>query len=68
MDKKTGEQKLDVGVADTKDNIKAGNPVVPIALKLPLDTLAPGTYQVELRAQDSLKNTTDFHGAVFDVE
>ena len=68
VDKKTGEQKLDVGVMDTKDNIKAGNPVVPIALKLPLDTLAPGTYQVELRAQDSLKNTTEFHGAVFDVE
>jgi hypothetical protein len=68
VDKKTGEQKLDVGVTDTKDNIKAGNPVVPIALKIPLDQLPPGTYQVALRAQDSLKNTTDFHGADFEVE
>ncbi len=68
IDKKSGEQKLDVGVMETKDLIKPGSPVVPIAVKLPLTTLAPGTYRVDLRAEDSLNNSTDFRVAEFDVE
>ena len=40
IDKKSGEQKLDVGVMETKDLIKPGSPVVPIAVKLPLTTLS----------------------------
>jgi len=66
-DKKTGEQKLRVG-ADTKDLIKPGNPTIPLGLKLPLDTLGPGTYRVDLRAQDSAGNSTDFQTADFDLE
>ena len=68
VDTKTGQQKLDVGFTDTKDSIKPGNPTVPVGLKLPLDTLAPGTYRVDLRAQDSVGNTTDFHTAEFELE
>lgn len=65
---KTGEQKLDLGYTDTKDSIKPGNPSVPVGLRLPLDTLTPGTYRVDLRAQDSLGNSTDFHTAEFELE
>ena len=65
---KTGEQKLDVGVMDTKDLIKPGNPVVPIALRIPFDKLEPGTYRVDLRAEDSLHNTTQFHSSEFELE
>src|SRR5579872_370820 len=68
VDVKSGQQKLDVGFTDTKDSIKAGNPTVPVGLKLPLDTLPPGTYRVDLRAQDSVGNTTDFHTAEFELE
>jgi len=68
VDKKTGEQKLDVGVMDTKDSIQPGNPVVPLGVKIPLATLAPGTYRVDLRAEDSVGNSTDFRTAEFEVE
>jgi len=68
VDKKTGQQKLDVGVTDTKELIKAGNPLVPVALRLPLDTLPPGSYRVDLRAGDTLNHTTEFRSAEFEVE
>ena len=68
VDKKSGENKLDVGVTDTKDQIKPGNPTVPIGVRLPLETLPPGSYRVDLRAQDSLGNTTGFHTADFELE
>lgn len=68
VDKKSGEQKLDIAFNETKDLIKVGNPTVPVGLKLPLDTLNPGSYRVDLRAQDSAGNTTDFHTAEFEVE
>ena len=68
VDKKSGQQKLDVGVTDTKELIKPGNPLVPVALRLPLDTLPPGSYRVDLRAGDTLNHTTDFRSAEFEVE
>jgi len=68
VDLKTGAQKLDVGVRDTKELMKPGNPVVPVGLKLPLDTLPPGRYRVDLRAQDSAGNSTGFQSAEFELE
>jgi hypothetical protein len=68
IDKKTGQQKLDIGVMDTKDLVKPGNPMVPVAVKLPLASLEPGVYRVDLRAEDSAGNSTDFRVAEFEVE
>lgn len=68
VDKKTGEQKLHVGPFDAKDLIKPGNPTIPMGLKLPLDTLAPGTYRVDLRALDSAGRSTEFQTAEFGLE
>ena len=68
VDAKTGEQKLDIAVTDTKKLMKPGNPMVPIGVKLPLDILPPGTYRVELRALDSVGNSTDFQSVEFTVE
>jgi len=68
VDKKSGENKIDVGVTDTKDQIKAGNPTVPIGVRLPLDQLPPGSYRVDLRAEDSVGNKTGFHTADFELE
>ena len=68
VDKKSGENKIDVGVTDTKDQIKVGNPTVPIGVRIPLDQLPPGSYRVDLRAEDSLGNKTGFHTADFEVE
>jgi hypothetical protein len=67
-DRKSGEQKLDVGVPDTANSIQAGNPVIPLGLKLPLTSLSPGSYRVELRALNSKGASTSFRSADFEVE
>lgn len=68
FDVKSGVQKLDVGMTDTKDLIKAGNPTVPLAVRLPLDTLPPGTYRVDLRAEDSAHHLTNFRTVEFELD
>lgn len=67
-DRKSGQQKVDIGVRDTASSIQPGNPVMPIALKLPLNQLTPGSYKVELKGVDSQGHVTAFRGADFDVE
>jgi len=47
--------------------IRAGNPVIPVGLKLPLDKLPPGAYRVEVNAVDELSNSKT-RMADFDVE
>jgi hypothetical protein len=42
--------------------------LIPIALRLPVATLAPGSYQVELKAMDSAGNSTNVRSADFEVE
>jgi VWFA-related protein len=68
IDRKTGEKKIEAGVADTSASVKAGNPVVPLGLKLPTDRLAPGSYRVELVAVDSAGNHTKASSADFELE
>jgi hypothetical protein len=67
-DRKSGMKKIDVGVTDTANEIRPGNPVVPFGLKLPVNSLEPGSYRVELRALDSKGSDTGFRSADFDVE
>ena len=63
VDRKTGEKKIDSGglAADAK----AGSPLVPLGLQLPVAELPAGSYRLELKAVDSAGNvsqprTTDF--------
>jgi len=37
---------------------KTGDPVIPLGLKLPVATLDPGSYRVELRAGDTVGNNS----------
>ena len=67
-DRKSGEQKLDIGIRDTTASIQPGNPVMPIGLKLPVNSLASGSYRVELRAMDSQGGVTNFRSSDFEVE
>ena len=67
VDRKTGEKKVDAGVPDTSGSVKAGNPVVPMGLKLPIDRLPPGAYQVQLVAIDSAGNHTKPSSVNFDL-
>ena len=51
---KDGAEKLNSGMVEVTNYIRKGNPTVPIALKVPLDQLQPGTYRLELTAADTL--------------
>ncbi len=65
VDVKTGASKLDATGAVPE--IKAGNPVVPLGLNIPLDTLEPGKYRLEIRATDSAGNATPARSMGFEV-
>jgi len=66
MDRKSGEWKFDTGMfaAPNANNDQTKNPIMPVALKIPVDTLAPGSYRAELKAIDSVgrsvSRSTDF--------
>ena len=66
VERKTGQQKLRVG--DRTPKGKAGDPVIPLGLKLPVASLEPGSYRVQLRAVDSVGNSSKTRTADFEVE
>ena len=68
LDLKTKVAKQDTGMIRMDKAIRAGNPVIPVGLKLPLDTLAPGSYRAELKAVDSAGNSSPVRSADFEVE
>jgi VWFA-related protein len=63
---KSGQQKLHIG--DRIPKGKTGDPVIPLGLKLPVASLSSGTYRVELRAVDSVGNSSKTRSAEFEVE
>lgn len=68
VDPKTKEQKMTSGMLSISSEMPTGSPLVPVGLKLPIASLTPGSYQVELRAQDSAGNSTKVRSADFEVE
>ena len=69
LDRKTGESKFDTGLfaPPMPDNKQAKNPIVPVGLKIPIETLAPGSYKAELKAKDSVGREAT-RTAEFEVE
>jgi VWFA-related protein len=53
LDAQSEEQKWDSGDVDLSALAKSGNQVIPVALRLPVATLPPGTYHAELTVKDS---------------
>ena len=47
-----GAQKLDSGLVEMTRYAQAGNPVVPIGLRIPMDELTPGNYKLEVVGRD----------------
>lgn len=68
VDRKSGAQKIDAGFTNTASAISAGNPLVPLGMKLPVGSLPAGSYRVEVTALDSAGNSTKASSADFDVE
>ncbi|MGB7763006.1 MAG: VWA domain-containing protein [Bryobacteraceae bacterium] len=53
LDAQSNQQKWASGDLDLSDLAKSGNSVIPVALKLPVSALPPGTYRAELILKDS---------------
>jgi VWFA-related protein len=68
FDRKTGQAKFDTGMIGAASFIQKGNPVVPVGLKLPVNTLDSGSYRVQLEALDSVGNKSSLRTADFEVE
>ena len=66
IDRKSGDKKMESSVAAA--DAKPGNALVPVGLKLPVDTLPPGSYRLELKAMDSAGNTSQPRTADFEVQ
>jgi hypothetical protein len=58
----------DRGLFSIAAAIRAGSPVIPVGLKLPTASLAPGSYRAELKAVDSTGHQTLLRTADFDLE
>ena len=67
LDRKTQAVKQDSGLFSISKEIRAGNPVIAVGMKVPLDTLTPGAYTVEVKAVDAL-NHSKTRVEDFDVE
>jgi hypothetical protein len=68
LDRKTGEAKQDSGLMNVAALIRAGNAVIPIGLKLPINSLVAGGYRAEVKAVDSTGNSSVARVADFDIE
>lgn len=68
VDEKTGKSELEAAVPDTGASVVAGNPVIPMGVPLPVSTLEPGTYIVELSATDTAGHSTTTRKAQFTVQ
>jgi hypothetical protein len=69
VNRKSGEKLVDnTGLIDMQTSAKAGNPVIPLGLKIPVDKLPPGAYRAELKAMDSAGNSTKARTVEFEVE
>jgi VWFA-related protein len=51
---KDGVVKLDSKMVEVTNFLRKGNSTVPIALKVPIDQLEPGTYRIQLISGDTL--------------
>jgi VWFA-related protein len=66
VESKTGKEKVHIG--DRTPKGQPGNPVIPLGLRLPVASLSPGSYRVELTAVDSAGNSSTTRSVDFEVE
>ncbi len=68
LDRQTGEQKVDSGVFGVDNLVRAGDQVVPVSLTVPIASLIPGGYRLEVKAMRSPGSDSAIRLADFDVE
>jgi VWFA-related protein len=67
LDRKTQEVKQDSGLFSVSKEIHNGNAVIPIGMKMPMESLPPGPYRAEVTAKDQFNNIKT-RTADFDIE
>ena len=67
-DAKTKKVVYGTAPIDVTSFAQPGNPVVSVALKVPVDTLLPGDYLLLMQAGDNASGTTAIRGTTFSVE
>jgi hypothetical protein len=68
LDLKTAKPALSAAITDTTQAIKAGSPVVPLALRIPLEKLSAGSYRLEVQAADTAGNLTKIRTTDFELQ
>ena len=68
LDRKTGENKISAKFDSLGGSLRDGNPIIPVGFRIPVDKLGPGSYRVQLKAEDSAGNSSQSRTADFDVE
>jgi hypothetical protein len=68
VDTKTGEVKSDTGFRPADGFVNADSAVIPISEQVAIGELAPGNYQVQVRAKDSAGAETDWRTTSFTRE
>ncbi|MGH9499704.1 MAG: VWA domain-containing protein [Terriglobales bacterium] len=64
----SGAEKFDTGLQNAEPYMQPGSPVIAVGMKLPVEKLSPGSYQVALQAMDSAGNKSKARVAEFVVE
>jgi VWFA-related protein len=67
IDRQSGETKLDSGGVDISNFVRKGNPVMSVALNVPVKDLKAGGYRLEIRTADWENRTID-RTVDFDIE
>src|ERR1017187_2180415 len=68
LDRQTGEQKGDSGIFGVANLMRAGDQVIPVSLTVPIATLSPGGYRLEVKAIHSPGTDPVIRLADFEVE
>ena len=68
LERNSGESKIESNLVDLEQFISTRNPLVPVALTLPVDRLTPGAFRLQVQGVDSAGQTTPVRSVDFDVE
>ncbi|MGC2721255.1 MAG: hypothetical protein WA209_16855, partial [Candidatus Acidiferrales bacterium] len=68
QDSKTKKVVYSTSPIDVTSFAQTGNPVVSIALKVPIDNLPPGDYALLMQAGDNAGSLTSVRGTMFSIE
>jgi hypothetical protein len=68
VEAKTGKLLFATGLRDAAEYEQKGSPVIPVALKVPVDGLTPGTYRIDMQGQQTGGEKSAIRSVEFAVE